>query len=133
MGYKLTETAIADGWVLFKDKFPEEVDLQRGKFVNVMYGDGSMGVEEVNLKTRIIVSLSKESIIAWKTPKPLEYVKDEAYTAIEYGGGGLWAVKRNSDGFIRAWDIPGEHHAKRIAEEYNLAKKQRGQAHERQV
>lgn len=133
MSYKLTETAIADGWVLFKDKFPTDKDLQRGKFINVMYGDGSMGVEEVNLKTRIIVSLSKESIIAWKTPKPLQYVKEEAYTAIEYGGDGLWAVKRNADGFIRAWDIAGEHHAKRIAEEYNLAKKQRGQAHERQV
>lgn len=136
MSYKLTDTAIADGWVLFKDKFPTDKDLQRGKFINVMYGDGSMGVEEVNLKTRVIVSLSKESIIAWKTPRPLEYVKEEAYTAIPYGIDGLHAVRRNSDGFIRAWDIPGEHYAQRIAEEYNRASrnsKNTGSPHERQV
>lgn len=136
MAYKLTETAIADGWVLFKDKFPTDKDLQRGKFVNVLYGDGSMGVEEVQIKTGIIVSLSKEAIIAWKTPRPLEYVKEEAYTAIPYGIDGLHAVRRNSDGFIRAWDIPGEHHAMRIADEYNKAdreSKRSGVPHERQV
>jgi hypothetical protein len=134
MGYKLTETAIADGWVLFKDRFPAHSDLVRGKFVNVMFGDGSMASEEVDPKTKEIVSapFSMETIVAWQTPKPLRFVKEEAYTAIEYGGDGLWAVKRNADGFIRAWDIPSEHHAKRIAEEYNLAKKQRS-AHERQV
>lgn len=136
MGYKLADTAIADGWVLFKDKFPTDKDLQRGKFINVMYGDGSMGVEEVNLKTRVIVSLSKESIIAWKSPIPLQYVKEEAYTAIPYGIDGLHAVRRNSDGFIRAWDIPGEHYAKRIADEYNRAAQTTGYTggpYERQV
>ena len=133
MGYKLTDTAIADGWVLFKDRFPTDKDLQRGKFINVMYGDGSMGVEEINLKTRVIASLSKESIVAWKTPSPLQYVKEEAYTAIPYGLDGLHAVRRNSDGFIRAYDIPGEHHAQKIAEEYNTAYKRRKEAHERQV
>jgi hypothetical protein len=133
MSYKLTETQIADGWVLFKDRFPTGHEVQRGRYVNVLYGDGTLGVEEVNLKTKVIVSLSMNNLVAWQTPRPVKYDKQEAYTAIEYGGDGLWAVKRNADGFIRAWDIPGEHHAKRIAEEYNLAKKERREAHERQV
>lgn len=135
--YKLTDTAIADGWVLFKDRFPTRQETHRGKFVNVMFGDGSMASEEVDTKTNEIVSapFSMESIVAWQTPKPLQYVKDEAFTAIEYGGDGLWAVRRNKDGFMRAWDIAGEHHAKRIAQEYNYADrlKKSGSAHERQV
>lgn len=133
MGYKLTDAQIADGWVLFRERFPQAHEVQRGEFVNVLYGDGTMGVEKVNLKARVIASQNLTGMVAWQTPRPLQYVKEEAYTAIEYGGDGLWAVRRNADGFMRAWDIPGEHHAKRIAEEYNLAKKQRGQSHERQV
>lgn len=135
MGYKLTDTAIADGWVLFKDRFPTAKELVRGKFVNVMFGDGSMASEEVDPKTKEIVSapFSTDSIVAWKTPSPLQYVKEEAYTAIPYGLDGLHAVRRNSDGFIRAYDIPGEHHAQKIAEEYNTAYKRRKEAHERQV
>lgn len=134
MAYKLTETQIADGWVLFTDRFPKFQEVQRGKFVNVMFGDGSMASEEVNIKTKEIVSapFSTESIIAWQTPRPLFCYQEEAYTAVEHGSG-MWGVRRNADGFIRAWDIPGEHYAKRIAEEYNLAKKQRAGAYERQV
>lgn len=146
MGYKLTDAQIADGWVLFKDRFPSKGDLVRGKFVNVMFGDGSMASEEVDPKTKEVVSapFSTESIVAWQTPRPLQYAKEEAYTAIEIGGYGLWAVRRNADGLLRAWDIPGEHHAKRIVEEYNNANRQgsysytrglskSGNAHERQV
>lgn len=132
MSYKLTETAIADGWVLFTDRFPTSSDVQRGKFVNVMYGDGTVGVEEVNLKTRMIASLSMQNLVAWQTPKPVQYAKDVPYSAIPYGIDGLHAVRRNSDGFIRAWDIPGEHAAIKIAEEYNRAARKR-QPHDREV
>lgn len=138
MRYKLSETQIADGWVLFTDKFPVRSDLQRGKYVNVMYGDGSVGIEEVNVSQKMIVGvgLSDAALIAWQKPRPLAFDLDEMYTAIPYGADGLHAVKRNTDGFIRAWDIPGEHYAKRIAEEYNQAykiNKSKLVPHEREV
>lgn len=138
MSYKLTPSQITDGWVLFKDRFPELSELHRGKFINVMYGDGSVSTEQVNSarKSVQIPDVSQDVLIAWQTPKPLAYVTNEAYTAIPYGVDGLHAVKRNSDGFIRAWDIPGEHYARRIADEYNRAHRLLQSAkvpHERQV
>ncbi len=133
MRYKLSETQIKDGWILFTDRFPTFRDTQRGRWVNVMYGDGSVSTEAVNLKTKEVGgSDSLVTLIAWQTPKPLQAVPDEAYSAIPYGQDGLHAVRRNSDGFIRAWDIPGEHAAEKIAQEYNLAVKKR-EPYERQV
>ena len=133
MRYKLLDTQVKDGWVLFIDRFPTFKDTQRGRWVNVMYADGSVSTEMVNLKTKEVGgSDTYSTIIAWQTPKPMQAVIEEAYSAIPYGQDGLHAVRRNSDGFIRAWDIPGEHTAEKIAHEYNLAAKKR-EPHERQV
>lgn len=133
MKYKLTETQINDGWVLFTDRFPTFRETQRARWVNVMYADGSVSTEAVNPKTKEVGgSDSLSPLIAWQTPKALMPVREEAYSAIPYGQDGLHAVRRNSDGFIRAWDIPGEHAAQMIAEEYNKAARKR-EPHERQV
>jgi prepilin-type processing-associated H-X9-DG protein len=131
--YKLTDTQISDGWVLFTDRFPTFRETQRARWVNVMYADGSVSTEAVNPKTKEVGgSDSLETLIAWQTPKPLKFAHEDAYSAIPYGIDGLHAVRRNSDGFIRAWDIPGEHTAQKIAEEYNKAVKKR-EPHERQI